>query len=85
MDENLNELIKTAREIQIAKIEFIAASITVIGDGLAVVAAGLALEALENPIDQLPQKQSDRSKQLDSIQHNLDYYINELIQIRNRI
>ncbi|SFT09362.1 hypothetical protein [Paenibacillus sp. BC26] len=84
MDENSNELIK-AREIQIAKIEFIAASITAIGDGLSVIAAGLALEALENPIDQMPKQQSSRSKQLDSIQYNLDYYINELIQIRNRI
>ncbi|MBM7568736.1 translation initiation factor 2 [Paenibacillus sacheonensis] len=83
--ENLNELLKTTREIQIAKIEFIAASITAIGDSLSVVAAGLALDALENPIDQMSQNPSNRSKQLDSIHQNLDYYINELIQIRNRI
>ncbi|REE91555.1 hypothetical protein A8990_10462 [Paenibacillus taihuensis] len=84
MEEISNELIK-AREIQIAKIEFLAASIVAIGDGLSVIAAGLALEALENTIDQMPQNQSNRSKQLSSIQHSLDYYINELIQIRNRI
>lgn len=83
--ENLNEFLKATREIQIAKIEFIAASITAIGDGLSVVAAGLALDALENPIDQMSQNPSNRSKQLDSIHQNLDYYINELIQIRKRI
>jgi len=72
----------SAQAIQAAKLAFIGASIATIGDGLSAIAAGLALEELVNPIDQRSQNPTHHSKQLDATQQQIDYLINELIQIR---
>lgn len=69
-------------EIQIARLAFIAATITTLGDGLAALAAGLALQELEKSNNQSTQPQYDPSKQLDSTQKQIDYLIKELRQIK---
>ncbi|MGE7984124.1 translation initiation factor 2 [Solibacillus sp. NPDC093137] len=69
-------------EIQIARLGFIAATIVTLGDGLAALAAGLALQELEKANNQNSQPQYDQSKQIDSTQKQIDYLIKELKQIK---
>lgn len=71
-----------SREIQIARIAFIGATIAAIGDGIAAYAAALTLDLLENPeID----TRSSQNINLEATQAQIDHYINELVQIRNSI
>lgn len=89
MDPNTNseltsEQLSTLRDIQIARLAFIGASIAAIGDGIGAVAAGLAVDALENPIELRSQSAYHRTSQLEMSQRNLDYYIHELIQLRKK-
>jgi len=83
MSDSKNETTQapTARAIQAARLGFIGASIAALGDGIAAVGAGLALEELLYPSDQRSQSPIFHSKQLES-QQQIDYLINELIQIR---
>lgn len=73
---------KNLREIEIAKLAFIGASIATIGDGIAALAAGLALEALEQDFQN--ESRSRNAQDVESTQRQLDYFISELIKIRNR-
>ncbi|MGI2292884.1 translation initiation factor 2 [Paenibacillus sp. GXUN7292] len=82
MNRNNNDLDQLDKDILIARIAFIGSSITLLGDGLSAVAAGLALEVLENPSETRFQ---NHTLQIDSTQKQLDYYINELIKIRKVI
>lgn len=70
------------RDIEIAKLAFIGASIATLGDGIAALAAGLALEALEENF-QSQSGSRNVHKDVGSTQRQLDYFINELIKIRN--
>lgn len=72
---------KEQRDIEIAKLAFIGASIATIGDGIAALAAGLALEALQQDAQTL--NNSRNSAVTGSTQEQLDYFINELVKIRN--
>ena len=72
-------------DIQIARLAFIAATITTLGDGLAALAAGLALQELEKSNNQSTQPQYDQSKQMDSTQKQIDYLIKELKQIKKML
>ncbi|MGO4372384.1 translation initiation factor 2 [Paenibacillus sp. 2TAB19] len=85
MDQNNSEKLAQIREIQIARIAFIGASIATIGDGIAALAAGLALEVLENNYEQTSRSYPNDPNQLINAQRNLDHYINELIQLRKSI
>lgn len=70
-------------DIQIARLAYIGASIATLGDGLSAVAAGLALNALEKSNNQNPQFQSsDQSKEVEDLQKQIDYLINELKQVK---
>jgi len=80
-NNNGTNQIPTARAIEAARLGFIGASIAALGDGIAAVAAGLALEELVNPSDQRSQNTTYRSKKNETTQQ-IDYLINELIQIR---
>ncbi|MHA7963368.1 translation initiation factor 2 [Paenibacillus sp. CAU 1782] len=73
---------KKLRDIEIAKLAFIGASIATIGDGIAALAAGLALEAIEQDLQN--ESGSRNVQDVESTQRQLDYYISELIKIRNR-
>ncbi|WP_138751635.1 translation initiation factor 2 [Paenibacillus sinopodophylli] len=72
---------KDLREIEIAKLAFIGASIATLGDGIAALAAGLELESLEKNYQ--IQSNSRQTPGVDSTKIQLDYFINELVQIRN--
>lgn len=68
-----------SRDIQIARIAFIGATIATIGDGIAAYAAALALDALENPETDTRNSNSN----IEDSKAQIDYYINELIHVRN--
>lgn len=72
---------KDIREIEIARLAFIGASIAAIGDGIAALAAGLELESLEK--NYLIQSNSRHASGIESNITQLDYFINELIHFRN--
>lgn len=83
MTKNNPQQPSEATDIQIAKLAYIGASISTLGDGLSAVAAGLALNALEKSNNQNPQVQNnDQSKEVDDLQKQIDYLINELKQVK---
>jgi len=74
---------KNLRDIEIARLAFIGASIATLGDGISALAAGLVLEALEQ--DNQVQNNSRNAPDESSIQIQIDYFIDELIKIRNNV
>lgn len=73
---------KDLRDIEIAELAFIGSSIATLGDGIAALAAGLALEALKQDYKT---KKSSRAASIKSTKNQLDYYIKELVKIRNNV
>lgn len=71
---------KDLRDIEIAKLAFIGSSIATLGDGIAALAAGLALDALKQDYKT---KKNTRTASIKSTKNQLDYFINELVKIRN--
>lgn len=85
VNNNKSQLNGTSDEIdiQIAKLAFIGASLTTLGDGLTAIAAGLALEALvKKSNNQSSQSQNKQLKQIQATQRQLDYLITELNQFK---
>lgn len=85
VNNNKSQLNGTSDEIdiQIAKLAFIGASLTTLGDGLTAIAAGLALEALvKKTNNQSSQSQNKQLKQIQATQRQLDYLITELNQFK---
>ncbi|MEO4055384.1 translation initiation factor 2 [Solibacillus sp. CAU 1738] len=82
MNDNRKNLKQSSesQEIHIARLTFIGASISTLGDGLQAVAAGLALEALEKK--QGSRSSNEQSKQIEDIEKQIDYLINELKKIK---
>ncbi|MFJ7953609.1 translation initiation factor 2 [Lysinibacillus sp. NPDC096418] len=70
------------QDIYIARLAFIGTSISTLGDGIQMVAAGLALEALEKSNNQSAQNSNGQSKQTENMEKQIDYLINELKQIK---
>ena len=68
-----------SQDIQIARLAFIGASIATLGDAIAAIAAGLALDALEQSNNGDSSPPPTQSKDM---QKQLDYLINELRQIK---
>lgn len=71
---------KELRDIEIAKLAFIGGSIVTIGDGIAALAAGLALDALNQDTKT---NDNNRKAHIKSTKNQLDHFINELVKIRN--
>ena len=71
-----------SQDIMIARLAFIGASITTLGDGIATIAAALALEALEKSSTEDNQNANKPSQQAESMQKQIDYIISELKQIK---
>jgi len=79
-NNNINNI--DSRALQIARIAFIGSTITTIGDGISAFAAALTIESLENPgID----TRSSMNNNFENSQAQIDYYINELVKIRNSL
>ncbi|MFD2114707.1 translation initiation factor 2 [Paenibacillus yanchengensis] len=79
---NNNSNQSSSKEILAARLAFIGASIATLGDGLSAIAAGIALDILENPSDAM--RSQHQTNQFETSQQ-LDLYINELINLRNNI
>ncbi|TCM91042.1 hypothetical protein EV294_109119 [Paenibacillus sp. BK033] len=68
-----------------ARLGYIGAIIATIGDGVAAIAAGIALRQLEEQNLAESRAEVDQFRQTENIQQQVDFYINELIQIRKMI
>ena len=73
------------QDIQIARLAFIGASITTLGDGIAAIAAGMALDALEKSSGQISSNPDEQSNRSSKMQQEIDYIISELKQIKKMI
>lgn len=70
-------------DIYIAKLAYIGTAISTLGDGIQTIAAGLALEALQNAKnDSSPTNNGDQTAKVDNMQKQIDYLIAELKQIK---
>jgi gas vesicle protein len=83
MDKNQNNLNQASDSLEIyaAKLSFIGASISTLGDGLQAIAAGISLELLQRAKTESPQGQDEQSKYQEKMQKQIDYLINELQKI----
>ncbi|MCR2808044.1 translation initiation factor 2 [Paenibacillus soyae] len=74
---------KRLGEIELARLELIGLSLAALGDGIAALAAAIALEALENEYrTPYPVREA---LQLETTQQQLDYYIHQLVQIKQKL
>jgi hypothetical protein len=71
---------KELRDIEIAKLSFIGGSISTLGDGISALAAGLALDALQQDYKT---KNNSRTASIKSTKNQLDYFIDQLVKMRN--
>lgn len=72
-------------EIYAAKLSYIGTAISTLGDGLQTIAAGLALEALQNANNDSSQTNNGNGNQtvkIDNMQKQIDYLIAELKHIK---
>ncbi|MEG0260306.1 MAG: translation initiation factor 2 [Lysinibacillus sp.] len=72
-------------EITAARISLIGTSISALGDAIQVIAAGLSLDALLKPNTGDEQSQNNDAQQIENIQKQVDYLINELKQIKKSL
>ncbi|WP_249645692.1 MULTISPECIES: translation initiation factor 2 [unclassified Lysinibacillus] len=73
-------------DIYIAKLAYIGTAISTLGDGIQTIAAGLALEALQNAKnDSSPTNNGDQTAKVDNMQKRIDYLIAELKQIKKML
>ncbi|HBT73852.1 MAG TPA: translation initiation factor 2 [Lysinibacillus sp.] len=73
-------------DIYIAKLAYIGTAISTLGDGIQTIAAGLALEALQNAKnDSSPTNNGDQTAKVDNMQKQIDYLIAELKQIKKML
>jgi gas vesicle protein len=84
MNKDQNNLKKgsDSPEIFSAKLAFIGASISTLGDGLQAVAAGIALDLLQRANNESSQNQNEQSQYQEKMQKEIDDLINELKQIK---
>lgn len=77
-------------EIYVAKLSYIGTAISTLGDGLQTIAAGLALEALQNANNDSSQPNNgngngNQTVKIDNMQKQIDYLIAELKQIKKML
>lgn len=75
-------------EIYVAKLSYIGTAISTLGDGLQTIAAGLALEALQNANNDSSQPNNGNGNQtvkIDNMQKQIDYLVAELKEIKKML
>ncbi|GLX68667.1 translation initiation factor 2 [Paenibacillus glycanilyticus] len=72
-------------ELIAARLGYIGAIIATLGDGIAAIGAGIALRSLEEETFSESRIEVDQLRQTESIQQQVDFYIQELMQIRKMI
>lgn len=72
-------------DLYVAQLAFIGASIATLGDGLSALAAGIALNELQKSNNANATAQFDQSKEMESLQQQIDYLIGELRQIKKML
>ncbi|MBX8945492.1 MULTISPECIES: translation initiation factor 2 [Lysinibacillus] len=77
-------------EIYAAKLAYIGTAISTLGDGLQTIAAGLALEALQNANNDSSQPNNgngngNQTVKIDNMQKQIDYLIAELKEIKKML
>lgn len=72
-------------EIYAAKLAYIGTAISTLGDGLQNIAAGLALEALQNANNNSSPSNGEQTVKVDNMQKQIDYLIAELKQIKKML
>lgn len=82
MTDNKIKINSESQDLQIAKLAYVGASISALGGGIQLIAAGLAIDVLENSNKQSSQKQNEQSKQAENMQKQIDSIIKELKQIK---
>ncbi|MFJ7665584.1 translation initiation factor 2 [Lysinibacillus sp. NPDC097195] len=85
MTDNKIKINSDSQDLQIAKLAYIGSAISALGGGIQLIAAGLAIDVLENSnkqSSQSSQKQNEQSKQAENMQKQIDSIIKELKQIK---
>lgn len=77
-------------EIYVAKLSYIGTAISTLGDGLQTIAAGLALEALQNANNDSSQPNNgngngNQTVKIDNMQKQIDYLVAELKEIKKML
>ena len=71
-------------EIYAAKLAFVGAALSTLGDGLSAIAAGITLQELENPNNQNSQDQLDQSNQLELMQKQIEQLTRKIESMERR-
>ena len=71
-------------EIYAAKLSFVGAALSTLGDGLQAIAAGITLQELENPNNQNSQDQLDQSNQLELMQKQIEQLTRKIERMERR-
>lgn len=69
-------------DIQIAKLAYVGASISSLGGGIQLIAAGLAIDVLEKANNKSTQSQDEYSKKSEDMQKQINSIIKELKQVK---
>ncbi|WP_132306551.1 translation initiation factor 2 [Paenibacillus sp. BK033] len=85
MRRNNSDQSSDSTEIYAAKLAYIGATISTIGDGLQAISAGIALEILEKSKNQDSQNQQIQSKDSENLQKQIDYLMKELNKFKRII
>lgn len=80
--KKLSDLNPDELGIYAARLGYIGACIQTLGGGLSTIAAGIALQALEEAVDESFESQSDPDRESEIMQNQIDYLIDELKHVK---
>lgn len=80
--KKISDLTPDELGIYAARLSYIASCIQMLGGGLSTIASGLALQALEEAVDESFESKNDPDKESEFMQNQIDYLIDELKHVR---